>query len=185
MFRFQSPFPGDDEEEVFDSIVNDEVRYPRFLSLEAIAIMRRVSIATGEPNFAVYARRIYCDFFLVASKKSRTPSRLIGERRRRCEEASVLPAYHLGRFAAAQSEASIRAYYCNCIRFGDRFLDWARLIHFDSFLFRSQNNLEDVSNFDEEFTSEKPHLTPPKEPRHMSLDEQNYFKDFTYVADWC
>jgi hypothetical protein len=39
---FQSPFPGDDEEEVFDSIVNDEVRYPRFLSLEAIAIMRRV-----------------------------------------------------------------------------------------------------------------------------------------------
>lgn len=40
---FQSPFPGDDEEEVFDSIVNDEVRYPRFLSLEAIAIMRRVS----------------------------------------------------------------------------------------------------------------------------------------------
>lgn len=42
---FQSPFPGDDEEEVFDSIVNDEVRYPRFLSLEAIAIMRRVSVS--------------------------------------------------------------------------------------------------------------------------------------------
>ena len=40
----ESPFPGDDEEEVFDSIVNDEVRYPRFLSLESIAIMRRVSI---------------------------------------------------------------------------------------------------------------------------------------------
>ena len=41
----ESPFPGDDEEEVFDSIVNDEVRYPRFLSLEAIAIMRRVIIS--------------------------------------------------------------------------------------------------------------------------------------------
>lgn len=39
----QSPFPGDDEEEVFDSIVNDEVRYPRFLSAEAIGVMRRVS----------------------------------------------------------------------------------------------------------------------------------------------
>ena len=38
----QSPFPGDDEEEVFDSIVNEEVKYPRFLSTEAIAIMRRV-----------------------------------------------------------------------------------------------------------------------------------------------
>ena len=38
----ESPFPGDDEEEVFDSIVNDEVRYPRFLSIESVAIMRRL-----------------------------------------------------------------------------------------------------------------------------------------------
>ncbi|KAM6940018.1 serine/threonine-protein kinase N1 [Xenentodon cancila] len=38
----ESPFPGDDEEEVFDSIVNDEVRYPSFLSTEAIGIMRRL-----------------------------------------------------------------------------------------------------------------------------------------------
>ena len=38
----QSPFPGDDEEEVFDSIVNEEVRYPRFLSNEAVTIMRRL-----------------------------------------------------------------------------------------------------------------------------------------------
>lgn len=43
----QSPFPGDDEEEVFDSIVNDEVRYPRFLSAEAIGIMRRVRAPLG------------------------------------------------------------------------------------------------------------------------------------------
>lgn len=38
----ESPFPGDDEEEVFESIVNDPIRFPRFLSSEAIAIMRRV-----------------------------------------------------------------------------------------------------------------------------------------------
>jgi len=38
----ESPFPGEDEEEVFDSIVNDEVRYPRHLSVEAISLMRRL-----------------------------------------------------------------------------------------------------------------------------------------------
>jgi len=38
----ESPFPGEDEEEVFDSIVNDDVRYPRFLSSEAISIMRKL-----------------------------------------------------------------------------------------------------------------------------------------------
>ncbi|EDS35202.1 conserved hypothetical protein [Culex quinquefasciatus] len=44
---------------------------------------------------------------------------------------------------------------------------------------------EDVSNFDEEFTSEKPALTPPKDPRVLTESEQTYFKDFTYMADWC
>jgi protein kinase N len=38
----ESPFPGDDEEEVFDSIVNEEVRYPKFLSSDSLAIMRRL-----------------------------------------------------------------------------------------------------------------------------------------------
>ncbi|KAJ8263321.1 hypothetical protein COCON_G00157780 [Conger conger] len=38
----ESPFPGDDEEEVFDSIVNDEVRYPRFLSPESISIIQKL-----------------------------------------------------------------------------------------------------------------------------------------------
>jgi len=42
LFMLQSPFPGDDEEEVFDSIVNEEVRYPRFLSTEALSLMKKV-----------------------------------------------------------------------------------------------------------------------------------------------
>ncbi|RXG72341.1 Serine/threonine-protein kinase N [Armadillidium vulgare] len=44
---------------------------------------------------------------------------------------------------------------------------------------------EDVSNFDEEFTTEKPVLTPPKDPRHLSDADQILFKDFNYMADWC
>lgn len=38
----ESPFPGDDEEEVFDSIVNDEVRYPRFLSPESVSLIQKL-----------------------------------------------------------------------------------------------------------------------------------------------
>lgn len=38
----ESPFSGDSEEEVFDSIVNHDVIYPRFLTIEAVAIMRRL-----------------------------------------------------------------------------------------------------------------------------------------------
>lgn len=39
------------------------------------------------------------------------------------------------------------------------------------FIFQ-QRHAEDVSNFDEEFTSEEPVLTPPKESRPLSREEQ-------------
>ncbi|XP_055707638.1 serine/threonine-protein kinase N isoform X5 [Phlebotomus papatasi] len=131
----ESPFPGDDEEEVFDSIVNDEVRYPRFLSLEAIAIMRRLL--------------------------RKNPERRLGSSERDAEDVKK------------------QAFF--------------RQIAWDDLLMRKVKppfvptirHLEDVSNFDEEFTSEKPQLTPPKEPRPLTEEEQMYFKDFTYMADWC
>ncbi|XP_065092950.1 serine/threonine-protein kinase N isoform X4 [Ochlerotatus camptorhynchus] len=131
----ESPFPGDDEEEVFDSIVNDEVRYPRFLSLEAIAIMRRLL--------------------------RKNPERRLGSSERDAEDVKR------------------QAFFRN--------------IGWDDLLLRKVKppfvptirSPEDVSNFDEEFTSEKAALTPPKDPRVLTESEQTYFKDFTYMADWC
>jgi len=48
-----------------------------------------------------------------------------------------------------------------------------------------QRSAEDVSNFDSEFTVEKPVLTPPRERRHISACDQLLFKDFDFVASWC
>lgn len=44
---------------------------------------------------------------------------------------------------------------------------------------------EDISNFDEEFTTEAPTLTPPREPRTLSRKDQESFRDFDYVSDLC
>ncbi|GIY98127.1 hypothetical protein CEXT_551271 [Caerostris extrusa] len=131
----ESPFPGDDEEEVFDSIVNDEVRYPTFLSLESIAIMRRLL--------------------------RKNPERRLGASERDAEDVKK------------------QAYFRN--------------IHWDDLLMRKikppfvpvVKNSEDVSNFDEEFTSERPILTPPKDPRPLTKEDQLAFCDFEYMADWC
>ncbi|XP_041854830.1 serine/threonine-protein kinase N2-like isoform X2 [Melanotaenia boesemani] len=38
----ESPFPGEDEEEVFDSIVNDDVQYPASLPPDAVSIMQKL-----------------------------------------------------------------------------------------------------------------------------------------------
>ncbi|XP_035277483.1 serine/threonine-protein kinase N2 isoform X2 [Anguilla anguilla] len=131
----ESPFPGDDEEEVFDSIVNDEVRYPRFLSTEAISIMRRLL--------------------------RRNPERRLGAGERDAEEVKKHPFF--------------------------RNVDWSGLLAKKvkpPFVPTIQGR-EDVSNFDDEFTSEAPILTPPREPRVLTGEEQDTFADFDYIADWC
>uniref|UniRef100_A0A4W4H8L8 protein kinase C n=2 Tax=Electrophorus electricus TaxID=8005 RepID=A0A4W4H8L8_ELEEL len=131
----ESPFPGDDEEEVFDSIVNDEVRYPRFLSTEAISIMRRLL--------------------------RRNPERRLGAGERDAEEVKK----HL--------------FF--------RHIDWNGLLakKVKPPFVPTIQGASDVSNFDEEFTSEAPVLTPPREPRLLSREEQGMFADFDYIADWC
>ncbi|XP_060753848.1 serine/threonine-protein kinase N2 isoform X2 [Neoarius graeffei] len=131
----ESPFPGDDEEEVFDSIVNDEVRYPRFLSTEAISIMRRLL--------------------------RRNPERRLGGGERDAEEVKK----HL--------------FFRN--------IDWNGLLakKVKPPFVPMIHGASDVSNFDDEFTSEAPVLTPPREPRPLSRDEQEMFADFDYIADWC
>nr|XP_033771125.1 serine/threonine-protein kinase N2 isoform X1 [Geotrypetes seraphini]XP_033771126.1 serine/threonine-protein kinase N2 isoform X1 [Geotrypetes seraphini] len=131
----ESPFPGDDEEEVFDSIVNDEVRYPRFLSTEAISIMRRLL--------------------------RRNPERRLGASEKDAEEVKRHPFF--------------------------RQIDWDALLakKVKPPFVPTIRSREDVSNFDDEFTSEAPILTPPREPRLLSEDEQETFRNFDYIADWC
>ncbi|XP_051558712.1 serine/threonine-protein kinase N1 isoform X2 [Myxocyprinus asiaticus] len=131
----ESPFPGDDEEEVFDSIVNDEVRYPRFLSSEAIGIMRRLL--------------------------RRNPERRLGSSEKDAEDVKKQPFF--------------------------RNMDWEALLlrKLPPPFLPSIGGKEDISNFDEEFTTEAPNLTPPREPRVLSRKDQDSFHDFDYVSDLC
>ena len=52
------------------------------------------------------------------------------------------------------------------------------------FLVCHQKTMEDVSNFDDEFTSERAILTPPKDRRALKSDDQKLFRDFEYIAEW-
>ena len=40
-----------------------------------------------------------------------------------------------------------------------------------------------MANFDEEFTSERPVLTPPKEARPVNTNDQAMFRDFDYFSE--
>lgn len=98
---------------MFDSIVNDEVRYPRFLSLEAIAIMRRVSVLLMHvPDHYLNASRC---FRLAFTQEPRTSARLVGARRGGRQEAGLLPVYRVGGSAAAQGQATVCANNCESL----------------------------------------------------------------------
>ena len=45
-----------------------------------------------------------------------------------------------------------------------------------------QRSAHDMSNFDTEFTSEEPILTPAKDPRPIRDDEQEHFSGFDYIG---
>lgn len=47
-----------------------------------------------------------------------------------------------------------------------------------------QKSADDVSNFDREFTSEEPILTPAKDPRPIRDEDQDNFSTFDYVNQW-
>ncbi|KAM4662874.1 serine/threonine-protein kinase N3 isoform 2-T2 [Discoglossus pictus] len=129
----ECPFPGDEEEEVFDSIVNEEVRYPRFLSSEAINIIRKLL--------------------------RKSPERRLGAGSGDAEEIKPQPFY--------------------------QDLDWDALFarKLKPPFVPSLNDPFDVNNFDEEFTGQKPILSPSDDPRPVTAIDQVLFQDFDFVSD--
>ncbi|XP_074474042.1 serine/threonine-protein kinase N2 [Sebastes fasciatus] len=79
----ESPFPGDDEEEVFDSIVNDEVRYPRFLSPASVSLLQKLlqkepekRLGGGEEDASEIKRHKFfqgMDWAALLAKKMKPP----------------------------------------------------------------------------------------------------------------
>lgn len=129
----ESPFSGESEEEIFDSIVNHDVLYPRFLSIEAVAIMRRLLFKS--------------------------------------------PTRRLGASQADAEDVKRQAFF--------RSINWEQLLarKIKPPFKPTIKSPEDVGNFDEEFTREKPHLSPPEESwlsKELSSNEQLMFQDFDY-----
>ncbi|ETN70444.1 protein kinase domain protein [Necator americanus] len=128
----EPPFSGDDEEEIFDSIVNDEVRYPRFLSIESISIMRRLM--------------------------RKNPEKRLGAGEKDAEDVKMQRFFkHIN-------------------------WEWDRLLRKEikpQFVPQIKN-AEDVSNFDDEFTKEKPRFSSAKDKHIITEADQQMFLNFDF-----
>ncbi|SAL99009.1 hypothetical protein [Absidia glauca] len=125
-----SPFRGEDEDEIFDAILEDDILYPINMSRDSVSICQR--LLTRDP------------------------------------------AHRLG--AGPDDAADIRAH------------PFFRGVNWDDMLakrvpppfYPTVNGRLDTSNFDEQFTAERPALTPI--PGGMNRAEQQEFVQFSYVA---
>ncbi|XP_059850120.1 serine/threonine-protein kinase N2-like [Hypanus sabinus] len=129
----ESPFPGDDDDEVFDSIVNTEVRYPRFLSTEVISIIRKLL------------------------RKN--------------------PEYRLGTGEEDAEEVKKEMYF--------REVDWEALFarKVKPPFVPKLSGRNDVRNFEEEFTTQTPVLSPFSDSGKLTLQEQAMFEGFDCMTD--
>ncbi|CDQ67092.1 unnamed protein product [Oncorhynchus mykiss] len=128
----ESPFPGEDEEEVFDSIVNDDVQYPGCLSPDSISIIQKLL--------------------------KRNPEK------------------RLGAGEGDANEVKEEKFF--------KTIDWDALLAKKvkpPFLPKIKESV-DVSNFDSEFTSLQPILSPPPVSCSLSPEQQEAFADFDFSA---
>ncbi|KAI8330627.1 kinase-like domain-containing protein [Chlamydoabsidia padenii] len=130
MLLGQSPFRGEDEDEIFDAILEDDILYPINMSRDSVSICQR--LLTRDP------------------------------------------AHRLG--AGPDDAAEIKAHPFF------RGVNWEDMLakRVPPPFYPTVNGRLDTSNFDEQFTAERPALTPI--PGGMTKAEQQEFIQFSYVA---
>jgi len=132
MLLGQSPFRGDDEDEIFDAIIDDEPLYPITMPKDAVSILQKLL--------------------------TKDPARRLGSGKGDAEEIKRHPFF--------------------------KDVNWDDVINkrIPPPYFPQIKAPGDVSNFDQEFTREKPTLTPVH--GQLTQKDQMEFQGFSWVAAW-
>ncbi|KAK9762287.1 Serine/threonine kinase [Basidiobolus ranarum] len=132
MLLGQSPFHGEDEDEIFDAILEDEVLYPTNMSRDSVSLIQKLL--------------------------TRDPEKRLGSGRSDAEEIKRHPFF--------------------------RGVNWDDIMNkrIDPPFRPKITSRTDISNFDSEFTREKPVLTPVQNALD-SVDQEEFY-GFSYMADW-
>lgn len=168
MLLGQSPFRGDDEDEIFDAILEDEPLYPITMPRDAVSILQKVRVL----SVGCYEEGSH----RVLQLLTRDPARRLGSGKADAEEIKRHPFFKDVSFDDVLNKRIPPPYFPTIVRgfFDPRCPEL--LISCE------QNGSADTSNFDEEFTKEQPTLTPVH--AQLSSRDQQEFNGFSWVATW-
>lgn len=164
MLLGQSPFRGDDEDEIFDAILEDEPLYPITMPRDAVSILQKV-----EHSHALLS--MVADIFLQLL--TRDPLRRLGSGKADAEEIKRHPFFKDVSFDDVLNKRIPPPYFPTIV---SSTLQLQEMI----LIFFWQNGSADTSNFDEEFTKEQPTLTPVH--GQLSSRDQQEFTGFSWVS---
>jgi serine/threonine protein kinase len=89
MLLGQSPFRGDDEDEIFDAILEDEPLYPITMPRDAVSILQRVSLCAIQHQ----VRSLCLNEILNLQLLTRDPTRRLGSGPNDAEDIKAHPFF--------------------------------------------------------------------------------------------
>ncbi|CAH2236767.1 jg14257 [Pararge aegeria aegeria] len=149
MLAGQPPFEADNEDDLFESILHDDVLYPVWLSKDAVSILkgfmtknpaRRLGVAGGAPGIRAHAFFRDVEWDALAARRLRPPFRP--------KVVSDRPTLSYTSLERAKQNRQIAGLHATIS------LDRRALFQ------HGQKSKREAANFDAEFTKEEPCLTP-------------------------
>ncbi|KAB1266959.1 Protein kinase C epsilon type, partial [Camelus dromedarius] len=184
MMAGQPPFEADNEDDLFESILHDDVLYPVWLSKEAVSILKAfmtknpnkrlgcVAAQNGEDAIKQHPFFKEIDWVLLEQKKIKPPfkPRIVSRPRARSPLRGSLLPEHRGRTKMPPIPGILLRNSCSTPQMA--------LMNLSTL----GKTKRDVNNFDQDFTREEPVLTLVDEAIVKQINQEE-FKGFSYFGE--
>ena len=132
MMAGQPPFEADNEDDLFESILHDDVLYPVWLSKEAVSVLKGVKNNLEKDSVLIFGILTYFSFFVVHAEKciEAIGMRSGAWRRRGHQTSHFLQGHQMEGSRGSKDQTSIQTQNCKILSSFMLFRNTSKKSHF-------------------------------------------------------